>query len=148
LGITHRPLEPLFSPVIYPVASDSGITTFAQAIYYNSNAQEPAPEGKKLKTQAKVGWDTLNWDPNSTTPEWGAKASVASDSDVKWPWDIFTSNPNEVGTARVSLNWQAKLMPVTQSRLIPAAAASAVVSRDMAKNLVFVLPLFEQMVTH
>src|SRR5205814_8813552 len=71
LAMTHREMEPLFSPVIYPLANKNGLTTFAQAIFYNGNEQHPAVYGVKTLTQAKLGWDTLNWDPAATVPEWG-----------------------------------------------------------------------------
>ena len=87
VAMTHREIEPFFSPVIYPVASRNGMTTFAQAIYYNSNPQQPAPK-QKSKVQPKIGWDTLNWAPDSSPPEWGAPATVAPDA--KWPWELFT----------------------------------------------------------
>jgi Putative Flp pilus-assembly TadE/G-like len=144
IGITQRDLKPLFSPVIYPLATDDGITTFAQAIYYNSNEQKPEPIGSKSKTQAKLGWDTLNWDPKTATPEWGAEPFKSS---AKWPWEIFDSSTTFVGTAHVRLNWQAKLMPVTESRFDQAAKAS-LVNPKMTANMVKARLFFKQMVTH
>lgn len=144
IGITQRDLTPQFSPVIYPLATDNGITTFAQAIYYNSNEQKPLAIGAKSKTQAKVGWDTLNWDPTSATPEWGAEPFKSS---AKWPWEIFDSNTTFVGTARVRLNWQAKLMPVTESRFNQAAKAS-LVNPKMTANMIKARVFFKQLVTH
>ena len=73
IGMTHRDLKPLFSPVIYPVASRFGVTTFAQAVFYNANEQKPpSPNAKNSKVQPKVAWDTLNWAPTASPPEWGA----------------------------------------------------------------------------
>ena len=54
-----------------PLASEDGITTFAQAIFYNGNEQTPAQSGRVQRYQAKFGWDTLNWDPAESVPEWG-----------------------------------------------------------------------------
>ena len=51
IGMTHRDFEPLFSPVVYPTASDGGITTFAQAIFYNGNEQKPNGNGQKIWQQ-------------------------------------------------------------------------------------------------
>jgi hypothetical protein len=140
VGAVHRQITPLFSPVIYPVASDDGITTFAQAIFYNANDQQPVPAGGQQ--QAKIGWDTLNWDPAATIPEWGSPPSSAS---AKWPWEIFKS-ARELGTARVKLNWQAKLMPVTETRLRAAAANS--LTSDMRNNMGLAALAFDTMVTH
>jgi hypothetical protein len=145
VGMTQREIEPFFSPIIFPVASRSGMTTFAQAIYYNSNEQKPATDGKAGKTQQKLGWDTLNWDPSTTVPEWGTKLTT---SPAKWPWDLFESSEVWRGNAKVKLNWQAKLMPVTKSRLTPAVAAAVVKSRDMGENVGLSLPFFDQLMTH
>ena len=143
IGMAHREIEPLFSPVIYPGATKHGMTTFAQAIFYNANEQKPAKIDAKEKTQAKLGWDTLNWDPASSPPEWGAKES---NSAAKWPWEIFTADV-KTSTARVKLNWQAKLMPVTQTRLVEAAA-SQIANPGMAFNLGKAAALHTKMVTH
>lgn len=143
VGMTHREIEPLFSPVIYPVASKQGMTTFAQAIFYNANEQKPAKVDATDKVQAKLGWDTLNWDTASSPPEWGAKESKSA---AKWPWEIFTADV-KTSTARVKLNWQAKLMPVTQTRLAEAAA-SKIANPAMAFNLGKAAALHSKMVTH
>jgi Putative Flp pilus-assembly TadE/G-like len=146
VAMTHREIKPFFSPIIFPVASRNGMTTFAQAIYYNSNPEQPAPKEKSL-IQPKVGWDTLNWAPDSSPPEWGAPATVAADE--KWPWDLFTEESAFVGQSHAKLNWQAMLMPVTKSRFEQAIPASATaVEPEMTLNLTFALPLFDKMVTH
>jgi hypothetical protein len=146
IGMTHREIKPFFAPIVFPVASRGGMTTFAQAIYYNSNEQTPATDGKAGKTQQKLGWDTLNWDPSTTVPEWGTKLT---NSPAKWPWDLFESSEVWQGNAKVKLNWQAKLMPVTKSRLNGAVTASGVaLNPDMTLNLKAALELFDKMVTH
>ena len=146
VAITQRKLEPLFSPVIYPLASKRGITTFAQAIFYNGNEQQPFDYASKWQTQAKIGWDTLNWSPSATVPEWGAPAAVSDTA--KWPWDIFDSDKELAKNAAVKLNWQAKLMPVTLSRLAPTVIPAGVQYPDMGKNVGLSLPFFNRMVTH
>ena len=144
IGMTQRDLKPLFSPVVYPLATDDGMTTFAQAVFYNGNEQKPQPVNSKSKTQAKLGWDTLNWDPGTATPEWGAEPFK---SPAKWPWELFTSDVSFVGTAKVRLNWQAKLMPVTETRFDQAAKAS-LVNPKMTKNMIKARLFFKPMVTH
>jgi TolA-binding protein len=148
VGMTHCEVKPFFSPIIFPVASRFGMTTFAQALYYNSNEQTPGAEDTNGKTQAKLGWDTLNWAPDTTVPEWGNELTV---SKSKWPWELFTSSTDWTGNAKVKLNWQAKLMPVRKSRLKPAAVAAGLESTDMAANIgITFLPIFpfDRMVTH
>jgi hypothetical protein len=146
VAMTHREIDPFFSPVLFPVASERGMTTFAQAIYYNSNPQQPAPKTKST-VQPIVGWDTLNWAPDAKPPEWGAPATVAPNE--KWPWELFTEESAFVGQSHAKLNWQAKLMPVTKRRFELAIPGSATaLEPDMTLNLTFALPLFDKMVTH
>ena len=144
IGLTHREIEPLFSPVIYPVANRDGITTFAQAIFYNGNEQSPAAIGAKSKSQAKLGWDTLNWDPATNTPEWGGGPHRSS---AKWPWELFDSSTSFTATAKVKLNWQAKLMPVTKSRF-QSAMQGSLVNPEMAPNVIKARLFFDSMVSH
>lgn len=144
IGITQRPMKPLFSPVLFPIGVKNGVTTFGQAIFYNGNEQTPGDPNTKQPNQAKVGWDTLNWDPASNTPEWGRPASR---SDARWPWEIFSRSPDRVGSSKAKLNWQAKLMPVTPSRF-RGAANEDYPNADMNKNLDEALRNFETLVTH
>lgn len=145
VGMTNREIKPFFAEIVFPVASRSGMTTFAQAIYYNSNEQKPATDSKAGKTQQKLGWDTLNWDPSTTVPEWGTELTK---SPAKWPWDLFESSEVWRGNAKVKLNWQAKLMPVTKSRLTPAVAAATAESLEMGENVGLSLLFFDQLMTH
>jgi hypothetical protein len=135
IGFAHRKFEPLFAEKIFPAASKEGMTTYAQAIVYNANPQKPG-QGNQQK-QPLVGWDTLNWDPDSTIPEWGALAREAA---VKWPWEIFDMTDTRENV-RVKLNWQAKLMPVTSRRL---KAAAEEVDGDMQSNVKFAAKHFEK----
>ena len=52
-----------------------------------------------------------------------------------------------MGTARVRLNWQAKLMPVTRSRF-SEAAGSNIKNSDMETNVDEALKFFDPLVTH
>lgn len=143
IGLSHHELKPLFSPVIYPSGSKHGATTFAQAVFYNGNEQQPAAIRAKSATQAKLGWDTLNWDPATNAPEWGHKLATSS---AKWPWEIFSSDTAMSSSAKVRLNWQAKLMPVTKTRL--KGAVTMPMSVDMNENVAEAYLLFDKMVTH
>ncbi|HEX4412727.1 MAG TPA: Tad domain-containing protein [Lacipirellulaceae bacterium] len=143
IGLTHRDLKPLFSPVIYPSGDKHGATTFAQAVFYNANDQKPDAVNAKSPTQAKVGWDTLNWDPSGSAPEWGHRQAVAAED---WPWNVLTSSSSRSSSAKVKLNWQAKLMPVTKTRL--QGAVTMPMSADMNANVAEAFKLFDRMVTH
>lgn len=99
VGFAHRDKPLIVSPVIYSQEQEDGIVAFAQAMFYNANPQNPnASPG----LQAAVGWDTLNWE--GTPVE-------------------FSSNPSQTwGTPfpKIKLNWQAKLVPVTNNRMLQA----------------------------
>jgi hypothetical protein len=146
IGFAHRDINPMFSPVIYPYGGKHGATTFAQAVFYNGNEQKPAAIGAKDRTQAKLGWDTLNWDPTSSAPEWGNR--IASATAKLWPWELLTSSRPISGSssAKVRLNWQAKLMPVTKTRL--KGAVTMPMSVDMNANVAEAFAMFDQMMTH
>ncbi len=149
IGMTQRELKPLFSPVIYPIASRFGVTTFAQAVYYNANEQKPpSPNDKNSKVQPKVAWDTLNWAPTASPPEWGASPATVAPESI-WPWEVFTPSKKLLGNAAARLNWQAKLMPVTKSRLkeaIPVGVAAK--EPEMSENIGIAWGLYDNMVTH
>jgi hypothetical protein len=113
-------------------------------VFYNANEQNPgATRQPKQPTQVKLGWDTLNWAPSTSTPEWGNKLAVAS---AKWPWEIFTPSDNLSSSSKVRLNWQAKLMPVTKTRL--AGFLKTPMPADMYQNVFGAYTLFNPMVTH
>ncbi len=128
------------SSKVFPTGNDRGQTVYAQAIFYNANEQK-SPSGVPGTTQPNVGWDTLNWLPPVAAPEWGAEPSVA---EKKWPWEIFSAARNVPGM-RVHLNWQAKLMPVTRSRL---SEARTKVPISMLRNVEFAVRYFEDLSSH
>lgn len=146
IAFAHRAFQPLFTQVVYPAASEKGITTYAQAIFYNGNAQRVASGGEQ---QPKVGWDTLNWEPTSDIPEW---AATPTKTNAKWPWEVFSSGDHQV---KVKLNWQPKLMPVTLSRLKQASEGltsegltSKGLTGEMAENIEHAIDYFDDRGTH
>ena len=139
IGVAHHDYEPMFSKALYPAASDSGITACAQAIFYNANQQKPG--SGRGRTQEKIGWDTLNWDPDVNVPEWGAPAHQ---SQPKWPWEAFDGTAQQE-VAKVKLNWQAKLMPVRTSRLKEVVVT---IEGDARKNLEHATKHFEKLGNH
>lgn len=139
IGVAHRDYEPLFSEVLYPAPSDSGMTTYAQAIFYNANKQQANTASGTV--QRKIGWDTLNWDPAIDVPEWGASPLRTA---PKWPWEAFDGAAQK-RVAKVKLNWQAKLMPVQTERL---KDASVTVDGAARKNLEHAAKHFEKLGNH
>ena len=84
-----------------------GRMTYAQAMVYNANPQIKHPVKidmtcKRITpwVQANVGWDTLNWKPGSEQYE---LVGFGSGLIAKFP--------------EIQLNWQAKLVPATATRL-------------------------------
>jgi hypothetical protein len=143
IGITQRDKATIFSPKLYKRGPSDSITTLAQAIFYNANEQRPEPIGSKLQRQPVLGWDTLNWDPTTPAPEWGAEARVGN---AKWPWELF-ENGAVSPTTNVRLNWQAKLMPVTEGRFNEAVEAD-LANESMKNDLTKAKQFFKQLVTH
>jgi hypothetical protein len=139
IGVAHRDYQPLFSQVLYPSSSETGATAYAQAIFYNANEQKPG-SGRNA-SQEKIGWDTLNWDPLTRTPEWGAPAHETA---PKWPWEAFDGSSNSA-VAKVKLNWQAKLMPVQTSRIQDAAVT---LDGDARKNVEHAASHFDKLGNH
>ena len=139
VGVAHRDYQPLFSQILYPAASKTGMTAYAQAIFYNANKQRPG-SGRGL-AQEKIGWDTLNWDPNINAPEWGAPAHETA---PKWPWEAFDGSAQKT-VARVKLNWQAKLMPVQTTRLTDATVT---LDGNARKNVEHATRHFDELGNH
>jgi hypothetical protein len=139
IGVAHRDYKPLFSELLYPSPSKTGMTSYAQAIFYNANRQ--SPDSGRGQTQSKIGWDTLNWDPDVRVPEWGA---AAHQSAPKWPWEAFDGSAQDA-VAKVKLNWQAKLMPVQTRRLKQAASA---LEGDAQKNVQHAARYFDNLGSH
>ncbi len=139
IGVAHREYEPLFSETLYPSTSKTGMTAYAQAIFYNANTQQPG--SGRSRFQQKIGWDTLNWDPSIDVPEWGAPAHQSA---PKWPWEAFDGT-TQAAVAKVKLNWQAKLMPVQTKRLEDAAVT---LEGDMRKNVEHAADHFEKLGNH
>ena len=145
IGLGHRELQPLFSSTVFVLPHDRGLTTYAQAILYNANPQSPivaTSANRAGNVQAKIGWDTLNWDSAFPTPSWGSEPSTG---EAKWPWEIF-SEARQTDSIKVKLNWQAKLMPTTHSRLKQATLEYA--GSDMNDTLLRTLVFFNGMSSH
>jgi hypothetical protein len=142
VGLAHREFTPQFAPRFFPGAHDRGMTTYAQSIIYNANRQESPDAVVPPLVQRSVGWDTLNWDPNTETPEWGSQSTL---SNAKWPWQVLSS-ARQSDSVKVKLNWQAKLMPATQTRIAEAALDN--VNSVMGKTLGLSLLNFKELSSH
>ena len=139
VGIAHRDYRPLFSHVLYPPATQTGLTSYAQAIFYNANPQQPGSGRGPI--QDSIGWDTLNWDPSARPPEWASPATQAA---PRWPWEAFDGRSSQP-VARVKLNWQAKLMPVRKTRIQETAVT---LDGDARKNLEHAAKFLEKLGNH
>ncbi len=116
VGVQGREREPVFAPSVYLRARPNGDVAIAQGMIYNLNARAKTVTSSGSNLQPTTGWDTLQWEPQSGTvraPEWNAQPSGPKGKLA--PWEFF--NKRSLSTndgARVKLNWQAKLRPVTE----------------------------------
>lgn len=93
---------------IFRQSHSNGQVSAAQVLIYNANEQE-IPEHKidltckriRPNRQANVGWDTLNWKPGLRPSELVAKWDDGGAPRVIYP--------------EILLNWQCKLVPVSQA---------------------------------
>jgi hypothetical protein len=96
IGTAYRPSpEPFGAPALLR-ENQKGLVTYAQALLYNANDQNPTPRIGPF--QAEIGWDTLNWLPpvvRSHAPEFPEGSNTTP------------------GAPRIRLNWQVKLVPAT-----------------------------------
>lgn len=120
LAFAHRgPAAPPFfgSGRIYANQHPQGTAAVAQAMFYNAGGSR-ADRQQDDNLQPDTGWDTLNWQTPVKAKEWKAGPSSASASGA---WNIFFSSREANENARVKLNWQAKLVPISAARLRAAA---------------------------
>jgi hypothetical protein len=107
VGFAHRP-PPNRRPSgnIFREDNPDGMLCWAQAMFYNANAQVPGSGDGDW--QPTAGWDTLNW--NGPVPE--------------YPGPVPSGDPTPTPTTpqpMIRLNWQCKLVPMT--RLTEASQA-------------------------
>jgi hypothetical protein len=117
IGILAKERIPIFSPTIYTRSRPSGDVALAQGMIYNLNARNKNADSSGKDKQPTTGWDTLQWEPQNDTvraTEWNAQPFGLT-SELA-PWKFFSSrNLSSGDPARVKLNWQAKLRPVTKN---------------------------------
>jgi hypothetical protein len=145
VGFAYRaPEGPLFSSTLFKNAHPRGQMAMAQAMLYNANEQQAAPQTPG-NVQANVGWDTLNWEPPVRAFE---HAGGESKTGAIWPWDLFTGSGAVKGDkARVKLNWQAKLIPLTKTRVDEARKETRLM-RDVRQVLDRAKTNFNDVITH
>jgi hypothetical protein len=105
LGLVHREAPYVVgSPVIFSQAHPDGMLAYSQAMLYNANPQKRPKYRIDLtckrivpERQAAVGWDTLNWAPGYQ------------------PYEL-TGRGLSPEYPKIQVNWQAKLVPVSQGR--------------------------------
>jgi len=116
-GAAKSPGNGLYLPGLFN-RKGSDIEAFAMAMLYNAN--EPAFPSDRSK-QPNPGWDTLNWSGGPNVPEW---SGIATDSASGSVVDILRFGRLEMPPGRaIRLNWQAKLVPISQ-RVLRGASAS------------------------
>jgi hypothetical protein len=97
IGFAFEPSpEPLGKPALKQ-QNKAGMVTYAQALIYNANPQEPGRNSGQF--QPEIGWDTLNW-----------KSPVRASMAYEYKADTKYSSK----CPQIEINWQAKLVPVTK----------------------------------
>ena len=115
-----------------------GMIACAQAMIYNANEQERADFRIDLTCkrivpirQANVGWDTLNWKPGSLQEKGDPVANPPNADnlpDENRPFELLGIGiPSEY--PQIEVNWQAKMTPLTVTRLQDLRQASLGSSR-------------------
>ncbi len=114
MGFTRREkLNIRLLPRLFNEAGKFDAVGMSQALLYNANGRELRDDQRH---QPNTGWDTLNWEPEVQAPEWGDHAPGEG---ARKSWIGFMMGQSRVKerSAAVQLNWQAKLVPITMSRL-------------------------------
>jgi len=117
VGFTRRDkLGIRLLPGLFNEAGKIDTVGMAQALLYNANGRELRNDQRH---QPNTGWDTLNWEPEVQAPEWGDHAPGQG---AKKSWVLFVMGQERMKerSAAVRLNWQAKLVPITITRLTDA----------------------------
>jgi len=110
--------ETVMGAPLFKNPNTEGRLTYSMAMFYNANGRKvPKSQPAAGMVQPNTGWDTLNWAMPVNAPEWGADPRDGADSGL---WTIITGDVPANSSARIKLNWQAKLMPITESRLLKA----------------------------
>jgi hypothetical protein len=119
-AVAHRePWKPPYSPAIYSTPYRKlGTVAFSQSMFYAGNGRRTILPAGSSDVQPDTGWDTLNWEPPIQAVEWGRGSPSHSGSQ---PFNVFTGDFKPLRLARVKINWQAKLVPLTDARASGAA---------------------------
>jgi hypothetical protein len=135
-GVLSPKRKPVFSPRIYARSRPTGDVAIAQAMFYNLNGRDAQADSSGIRFQPATGWDTLQWEPvdingNINASEW--KKEPYNKHGSRAPWGIFSERSiSSHDPARVKLNWQTKLRPVTQygaEQLVNAPDVDPVIKR-------------------
>ena len=114
--------HPVFRDKVYRDPNRHGISAFAQSMVYNANSRQVKHTSKD--TQPPTGWDTLNWTPNRNgqvrAPEWGGVKPRFRGAG-KLP-SLFLGRRPADDHCQVRLNWQAKLVSLSEPRVEELAA--------------------------
>jgi hypothetical protein len=125
VAFVQQPDPRVIAPGFFRQARSGGTVTFAQALLYNAGSQKRSPYSPFAQYQPEVGWDTLNW----AAPPSQSMAFEHGFGDEPRLWDEFRNAwpptlPFVEGRSDkvpgIRLDWQAKLIPVTTTRLRPA----------------------------
>ncbi|WP_437188309.1 Tad domain-containing protein [Planctomicrobium sp. SH668] len=113
---TSKFQSPLLIQSMYKNPHKTGNVTISGSMFYNANGRQVTGGPQLTQTQVNSGWNTLNWTPPVKALEWGDHPVAKRDVDFT---SLFTGSQQTDSQAQVTINWQAKLIPLTpEGRLL------------------------------
>jgi len=141
VGFAHRKTPRYSAPRLLGTPLQKGIATYSMALVYNANKVDQAADAA---FQPNRGWDTLNWEL-PTSDSFAFELPEEPDPTRNGHSEsMFRYN-----RPKIKLNWQAKLVPASNSYLNEAIAATPGPHRDLMLRLLVVPPgLRREFLTH
>ncbi len=136
IGFAKCDKQAVAAEAFFRQENPNGMLCYSQAMIYNANHQQP-PGGWAGRggRQAEVGWDTLNWlgansrVPNESIPEEWRVTTQDFDITGRPPntngWQTGGRSHDMHKAPNVRLNWQAKLTPLTDEKMLKIFASQA-----------------------
>lgn len=125
---TESSTGPFYGSTFFHPLNQEGTAAISQSIFYNANGlRPPSDRNRPTNVQADTGWDTLNWTspvrapeyPNGPPSNWSVRGTRGGSNQS--PYQVLAQGPSQLYSASVTLNWQAKLVPVTMRRALRAS---------------------------
>lgn len=124
MGYARSRVPGVASQAFFRQENPQGVVCFAQAMIYNANDKRSL----RHSGQPKFTWDTLNW--KGAVPEFKNRGFW----DISW--SAFSQMFQSWRQPEVRLNWQAKLTPVTNHKLLRTSLPASLLDSKLRDTLV------------